>query len=85
MDFDEYQELAKLTDQTPGNGEFKTALQVLALQSKVGDLSALFKKFFRKQMTSRALGNSIERAIGDILWYLVAVANSRSLSMTEVA
>jgi NTP pyrophosphatase (non-canonical NTP hydrolase) len=85
MEFDEYQELAKLTDQTPGDGEFKTALQVLALQSKVGDLSAFFKKYFRKQMTPRALGNSMERAIGDILWYLVAVANSRNLSMNEIA
>ena len=85
MDFDEYQRLAKFTDQTPGDGEFKTAIQVLALQSKVGDLAGLFKKFFRKQTSARALENAVERSLGDILWYLVAIANSRNLSFEEIA
>jgi NTP pyrophosphatase (non-canonical NTP hydrolase) len=85
MEFGDYQRWAKLTDQTPGEGEFQTAIQVLALQSKVGDLAGVFKKFYRKQISARALENSIERSIGDILWYLVAVANSRNLSLDEIA
>ena len=85
MEIGDYQRLAKDTDQTPGNGEFRTALQVLALQSKIGDLSGVFKKYFRKQASQRALDTTIDRAIGDILWYLSAIASSRNLPLDDIA
>ena len=59
MDMRDYQILAKETDHTPGEGEFRIAIQVLALQSKVGELSSNFKKYYRKQKTRAALHASI--------------------------
>lgn len=85
MELGDYQRLAKETDQTPGDGEFRTALHVLALQSKVGDLSGVFKKYFRKQASQRALDSTVDRALGDILWYLSAVASSRHLILDDIA
>lgn len=85
MELREYQRLASQTDHTPGDGEFQTALQVLALQSKVGDLSGNFKKFYRKQKTNAALKGAMARSIGDILWYLASVANSSKLDLNEIA
>ncbi|QMW23627.1 hypothetical protein [Sandaracinobacteroides saxicola] len=85
MDLDEYQNLAYATDHTPGDGEFKTAVQVLALQSKVGNLSVIFKRYYRKQRTRRGMSIAIRDSLGDILWYIAAVANSSGLKLSDIA
>lgn len=85
MEFRSYQEKAEQTDHTPGEGEFRTALQVLALQSKVGELSSNFKKYYRRQKTKTNLQNSISKNLGDILWYISSIATSSKLDLEDVA
>lgn len=95
VDFDEYQERARLTDQNPNpddDGEEPSSdpkkhevIPLLGLVGEVGGLLSEYKKLLRDGATHRKFRDEVAEELGDILWYVADVATKFKLSLTEIA
>ena len=93
MTFDEYQQLAISTDTFGVNGKTQPITspafisKLLGLVGESGELAEKFKKIYRDNNSQ--LGpdqlKSIEKELGDVLWYIQALCNYLGLSLEEVA
>lgn len=83
MDFDEYQEFAAATD-------FRTdlrdlAIPILGLAGEIGSLVADYKKHIRSEIPQREFAEEAQEDLGDLLWYIAAVARGLDLKLGEIA
>jgi NTP pyrophosphatase (non-canonical NTP hydrolase) len=94
MEFDEYQERASRTDQNPKpNAEYEPSghpkryevIPLLGLVGEVGGLLGEYKKLLRDGATHRKFQDEVAEELGDILWYVAAVATKFSLSLSQIA
>ena len=79
MDFKEYQQLAARTD----NDSVPTALHILGLCGESGEVAELFKKNLGHGHSLSL--DKLEKELGDVLWYLSAIATRNELSLEAIA
>lgn len=85
MDFNLYQEAAKKTAIYPEG--FGVLYPVLGLANEAGEVAGKLKKIIRDQgavMTPESK-EALAAELGDVLWYLAAVATDIGYSLGEIA
>lgn len=85
MDFDDYQKKAKMTAIYPSEtGLYYTAL---GLVGEAGEIANKVKKIIRDQEGKLLPQNieSLEKEIGDVLWYCAMLCYELNLDMNDVA
>lgn len=86
MNMDDYQKKAEKTAFYPdagGNYIYPT----LGLAGEAGEISNKVKKIMRdnKSVVDEAVREDIKKELGDVLWYVAAVAREFGLTMGEIA
>lgn len=90
MHFDEYQEVSESTAIYPeaGSGSFNAvSYTVLGLSNEAGEVAGKLKKVWRDNegKIGKAEEAELQKELGDVLWYLAAVANELGVSLNDVA
>lgn len=83
MTFREYQEAARLTARYPADVNYP----VMGLAGETGEVCEHFKKAARDdggKLTDERRGK-VAAELGDVLWYVAAIASDLGLSMEQVA
>lgn len=88
--FDVYQAKAKQTAIYPqsGTGSFNAlAYATLGLANEAGEVGGKLKKIWRDQngLVTQAARDAIAAELGDVLWYVAAVATELRVDLSEVA
>lgn len=85
LTFNEYQYEAQTTMRYPYPS--KITYPILGLNGEAGEVAEKYKKILRDQdgdMTPTDV-DAIAKELGDVLWYLAAIATDLGLSLEEVA
>jgi NTP pyrophosphatase (non-canonical NTP hydrolase) len=85
MTFDEYQLAAQKTDKTLGTAPDELLVPLLGLSGEVGSLLTLYKKWLRDGDAYQVVEERIGEELGDILWYVSAVARRKNLHLSKLA
>ncbi len=85
MELDVYQRLAAPSDQFEDGDSAGLTAALLGLAGESGSLLTLFKKVMRDGDAYQLRQRRIQEELGDILWYLAAVARRSGLRLEEVA
>ncbi len=85
MTFDEYQKLAMRTASRKGE-DIELAHRLLGLVGEAGEVAEKMKKVYRDdngKVSTRVVGD-LKKELGDILWYIAALADFFDLSLEEI-
>lgn len=88
MKLDEYQEQSEATALYPGKGEaLGLSYAVLGLAGEAGELANQCKKVIRDDdlLLAESRKAKMQSELGDVLWYLAAVARELNISLSDVA
>lgn len=90
MEFDEYQELAKEYDFFEPNEDLRDAgfiEKILGLTGEAGEVADKIKKIIRDKdgVVADEDKESIEKELGDVLWYLASLARYLEIPLSQVA
>ena len=85
MTFDDYQTRAAATDPVAISRNSDLSVLLLGLAGETGSLLTLYKKWLRDGDAYQIVEERISEELGDILWYLAAVARRRGLSLDSIA
>lgn len=90
MELNEYQRLAKQTDQQPETQTFEAGprsilVPLLGLAGEVGELLGEHKKRLRDGDSYKLFPERVKEELGDLLWYLSNVATKHGLTLEDVA
>ncbi len=81
--FDEYQTAARKTSFCPP--EHKITYPAIGLAGEAGELANKVKKLLRGDTNRDELMDGIKAEMGDILWYLAALADGIGVDLSAVA
>jgi len=81
MNLSDYQRQAQGTDVLAKD----VHLPLLGMVGEVGSLVAEYKKRERDKVGYRAFEQTVHEELGDLLWYMAAVANRTGLDLSDVA
>lgn len=88
LNFDEYQKLADDTAVYPGRDDEKVApYPALGLAGEAGEVCEHLKKLIRDDdgRLSDERRRALKKELGDVLWYVAAVATELDASLAEIA
>lgn len=85
MDFEEYQKLARQTSQLRLGGPQSAIAPMLGLAGGTGSILGVYQRYLRDNIDLRANRDLLRENLGDLLWYLAAVASACDLSLTDIA
>lgn len=89
MNLSRYQKLAIKTDHTGSrfhqSADRGKSIALLGLAGEMGSLATIYKKYLRDGVAYRLHKPHIEEELGDLLWYLAALAHKFDLSLDDVA
>ena len=80
MTFDAYQAAARKTAIYPE--QHKIVYPALGLSGESGEVAEKVKKWIRDGVLDR---DAVKKELGDVLWYLAALAGDLDLSLSDVA
>jgi NTP pyrophosphatase (non-canonical NTP hydrolase) len=80
MTFDDYQAAAKKTAIYPE--QYKVIYPALGLAGESGEVAEKVKKWIRD---GKLDPEAVKKELGDVLWYVAAVASDLDLSLSDVA
>jgi NTP pyrophosphatase (non-canonical NTP hydrolase) len=80
MRFDEYQEEAKKTAIYPD--QYRVVYPALGLAGEAGEVAEKVKKHIRDGVLNV---EELKKELGDVLWYLAAIASDLDLTLDDVA
>jgi len=80
MKFNEYQKIAKTTAVYPS--EYTVVYPTLGLMGEAGEVSEKVKKHIRGDIETL---DGLKKELGDVLWYLSAIASDLDISLEDVA
>lgn len=83
LSLDQYQELAKYTDQL-SDGDDQVSQLRYGFFGEVGGLLSAVKKFHREKSLSRSRRESAEEELGDALWYLATMVRRAGLPFSSI-
>lgn len=84
MNFDEYQENARETDQRPTGAE-SVIIPLLGLAGEAGSLLSEYKKRLRDGASHTEYEPLVAEELGDLLWYISNIASKFDLSLSDIA
>jgi NTP pyrophosphatase (non-canonical NTP hydrolase) len=83
MNFDEYQRNAARTAiYSPAHA---TVYPALGLASEAGEVAGKVKKYMRDGGSFIMLRDQLKDELGDVLWYIAAIARDLDLTLDEIA
>ena len=85
MDFGEYQKAALKTDQPPAPGTDPVTVPLLGLLGEAGFVATVYKKRMRDGAAFRHAKQQLREELGDVLWYVAALADRFGLELEDVA
>src|ERR1017187_8039999 len=85
MTFEEYQARAAATDASEISKGEDFSILLLGLAGEAGSLLTLYKKWLRDGDAFQILAERISEELGDVLWYLAAIARRRGISLGAIA
>jgi NTP pyrophosphatase (non-canonical NTP hydrolase) len=85
MTFEEYQVRAAATDASEISKGEDFSILLLGLAGEAGSLLTLYKKWLRDRDAFQILEERISEELGDVLWYLGAIARRRGVSLGAIA
>jgi NTP pyrophosphatase (non-canonical NTP hydrolase) len=85
MELSEYQKEAEKTDRLEGAGKEALVVPLLGLAGEAGSLLTLYKKMLRDGDAYQAVTENISEELGDVLWYVAAIARRANLDLDTVA
>ena len=88
MTFDEYHKKALATADEQSDDEFQIYMaRVLGVVGEAGEVADKFKKivWHREGKVNEEDKTAIARELGDVLWYLAALADALGYTLEEVA
>jgi NTP pyrophosphatase (non-canonical NTP hydrolase) len=83
MDFNEYQQRANETAIYPE--EYKLIYPTLGLAGEAGEVADKVKKIIRDGLSLVEEKEGIAKELGDVLWYIAAVARDIGYSLDDIA
>lgn len=84
MDFSEYSKRAWATAIYPNKGSNLT-YPTLGLAGEAGEVCEKTKKFFRDHTEREDFQEKLKKELGDVLWYINAMAHEVGLTLEEIA
>jgi NTP pyrophosphatase (non-canonical NTP hydrolase) len=87
MDFDEYQKLAQQTVIRHPDPLMDKTIWVLGISGEASEIAEKWKKivaYEKGELTKEKIAD-LTKEMGDVLWYLAALADSLGISFQEVA
>ena len=85
MDLHSYQRAALKTAQPTPDGHDAPIVALLGLAGEVGSVATAYKKLLRDGPAYRGVKAKIREELGDVLWYIAAVAEHFELDLEDVA
>lgn len=85
MEFSAYQRAARETSQLRLGGPQSAIAPMLGLASETGSILNVYKKYLRDGIDLAANREFLREELGDLLWYLAAVATACGLDLEEIA
>lgn len=85
MDFSAYQSAAKETSKLELGGPDAAIAPMLGLASETGAILNVYKKYLRDSIDLTANREFLREELGDLLWYLTAVATACDLDLEDIA
>src|ERR1039457_2567043 len=85
MTFEEYQARAAATDASEIWRGKDFSILLLGLAGEAGSLLTLYKKWLRDGDAYQIVEERISEELGDVLWYLAAIARRRGVSLEAIA
>lgn len=86
MEFNEYQELAKGTDQRKANNdELSRLIPLLGMIGEIGSVASEHKKRLRDGQSYITFIEKFKKELGDVLWYISTLARDMGITLNDVA
>src|SRR6266571_694804 len=85
MDFSAYQSAAKETSKLELGGPAAAIAPMLGLASETGAILNVYKRYLRDSIDLTANREFLREELGDLLWYLTAVATACDLDLEDIA
>jgi NTP pyrophosphatase (non-canonical NTP hydrolase) len=85
MKFRTYQEAALQTDQRQGTDLADIVVHLLGLAGEAGSVATEYKKMLRDGAAHTAAKARIREELGDVLWYIAALATKLDLDLDDIA
>jgi NTP pyrophosphatase (non-canonical NTP hydrolase) len=86
MEFNEYQELAKGTDQRKNNNdELNRLIPLLGMIGEMGSVASEHKKRLRDGQSYTTFNEKFKKELGDVLWYISTLAGDMGITLDDVA
>lgn len=85
MDFTTFQRAARETSQLRLGGPQGAIAPMLGLASETGSILNVYKKYLRDGIDLAANREFLREELGDLLWYVAAVATACDLDLEEIA
>jgi NTP pyrophosphatase (non-canonical NTP hydrolase) len=85
MKFSDYQTRATDTDRLAILGSDPRSVALLGLAGETGSVHTLYKKLMRDGDEFPGFREKVKEELGDILWYLTAIASHEQISLEEIA
>lgn len=86
MEFNEYQELAKGTDQRKNNSdELNRLIPLLGMIGEMGSVASEHKKRLRDGQSYTTFNEKFKKELGDVLWYISTLAGDMGITLDDVA
>jgi NTP pyrophosphatase (non-canonical NTP hydrolase) len=85
VDFGEYQQAALKTDQPSAPGTDPVTVPLLGLLGEAGSVATVYKKRMRDGAAFRHAKQQLREELGDVLWYVAALAGRFGLDLEDVA
>jgi NTP pyrophosphatase (non-canonical NTP hydrolase) len=83
--FDDYQKRAKDTDRLGAQCQNPLTVALYGLAGEAGSVHTLYKKRLRDGDRFTGFRDRVKEELGDILWYLTAIASLEGLSLEDIA
>jgi NTP pyrophosphatase (non-canonical NTP hydrolase) len=86
MEFNDYQKLAKETDQRKNNvEELNRLIPLLGMIGEIGSVAAEHKKRLRDGQSYTTFIEKFKKELGDVLWYIATLAGDMGITLEDVA
>jgi NTP pyrophosphatase (non-canonical NTP hydrolase) len=85
MRFEDYQRRAKDTDRLSAQRQNPLTVALYGLAGETGSVHTLFKKQLRDGDRFTEFREKLKEELGDILWYVTAIATLEGISLQEIA